>query len=89
MMRLDPAHEEGACQNCGVHVTARFRAVYGDDDDVVHRCLSCDTFGRISEGSAAGLDVHKVDPIDVPNRNRGYRVGANVRADGGEFSDFE
>ena len=84
MMRLDRSDDD-ACRYCGGHVSERFRAVYGDGDDVVHRCLGCDTFGRVSEGSAAGLEVDMADPSEDPNRNRGQRVGAAVRADGGEL----
>lgn len=85
MMRMGRGPEQDSCRSCGAHVTKRFRAVYGDEDDIAHRCLSCDSFGRLSEGSAAGVDVEKPDPADVPNRNRGQRVGPGVRADGGEF----
>ncbi|OYR66248.1 hypothetical protein DJ79_00905 [Halorubrum ezzemoulense] len=75
--------ETAQCRYCDGHVSDRFRAVFGDEDDVAHRCLGCDCFRRISRGSAAGVDVDLVDPAEDPNRNRGQRVGAALRADGG------
>ncbi|WP_225917778.1 DUF7563 family protein [Halobaculum rubrum] len=77
---------ERECQFCGCHVTARFARVFGDENDVAHRCLSCDSTFRVQNGSAAGLDVDHPDPAENPNRNRGPRVGASVRADGGPDS---
>ncbi|MFC7044334.1 hypothetical protein ACFQH6_20550 [Halobacteriaceae archaeon GCM10025711] len=45
------------CENCGAFVTDAFARVFGDQDDVVHRCQSCDTKGRLNQGSAAGIQV--------------------------------
>ena len=87
MMRMDRLDDD-SCRHCSGHVTERFRAVYGDEDDVAHRCLGCDCFRRVSRGSAAGVDVGLPDPIDHPNRNRGQRVDADLRADGGEFDGY-
>ena len=42
------------CEHCGSHVTTDFARTFGDAQHTVHRCLGCDTFGRISSGSAAG-----------------------------------
>jgi len=85
MIRLDRAGDDDSrCLHCGKHVIERFRAVHGDEDDRAHRCLGCDCFRRVSRGSAAGVDVDLVDPIDQPNRLRGQRVDAAARADGGE-----
>ncbi|WP_425601447.1 DUF7563 family protein [Halorubrum salinum] len=84
VIRLDrSSHTERECRNCGGHVTKDFARVHGDENSRVHRCPACDCFRRISRGSAAGVDVDLVDPADQPNRNRGQRVGAAVRADGG------
>lgn len=87
MMRMDRSGGD-ECRHCGGHVSERFRAVHGDEDDVAHRCLGCDCFRRVSRGSAAGVDVDHPDPDDHPNRNRGQRVGAGVRADGGAFDGY-
>jgi hypothetical protein len=67
------------CQNCGAHVSASFRQVYGDENDVCHRCPACDSNRRLAAGSGAGRDVDYPDPADNPNRNRG-----TLTADGGE-----
>jgi hypothetical protein len=75
----------GSCRNCDRHLSDRFRSVFGDQNDVAHRCLGCDSFRRICRGSAAGADIDLVDPADQPNRNRGARVDAAVRTDGGGF----
>ena len=49
------------CLHCGAHVTELFRRVSGDSDDRAHRCNECDSYRRISRGSAAGVDVPIVD----------------------------
>ncbi|MCU4926901.1 hypothetical protein OB905_13080 [Halobacteria archaeon AArc-dxtr1] len=69
MMRLD-SDPVGAkrCQECESHVTPEFRRGYGDQDDVAHRCRRCDTAERLSQGSAAGLEVVLADPLDDPTR---------------------
>lgn len=59
------------CGHCGSHVTDRFRRVYGDRDDQAQRCPECDSWSRISEGSAAGLDVPTPDPQEHPGRSGG------------------
>ncbi|WP_224333091.1 DUF7563 family protein [Haloprofundus halobius] len=64
---------ERRCLNCGGHVTEQFCRVFGDLDDRVHRCPSCDNGNRISRGSAAGLDVNLRDPQDAPRRLGGER----------------
>ncbi|WP_284013258.1 DUF7563 family protein [Halobaculum litoreum] len=80
---LDTGAGNSECQFCGRHVTRRFARVFGDEDDVAHRCLACDSTFRVQNGSAAGLDAEHPDPAENPNRNRGPRVGAPVRTDGG------
>ena len=84
MMHVVRDRPEGqtTCACCGTHVSDDFRRVFGDEDDVAHRCLACDSRPRIQRGSAAGAAVDLPDPQDHPNRNRGPRVGA--RTDGGE-----
>lgn len=44
------------CQNCGNSVTPRFARVFGDNQDVVHRCLDCANFREVQDGAAAGYD---------------------------------
>ncbi|QCC47545.1 DUF7563 family protein [Halobellus limi] len=84
MMHVVRDRPEGqtACACCGAHVTDDFRRVFGDENDVAHRCLACDCRARIQRGSAAGTIVDLPDPQDHPNRNRGRRVHA--RTDGGD-----
>ncbi|WP_445668782.1 DUF7563 family protein [Natronoarchaeum rubrum] len=57
------------CLHCEGHVSGDFRRVYGDEDDQAHRCPRCDTWVRIFEGSAAGLDVRTPDPETSPGRH--------------------
>jgi len=52
-----PSVDNSTCNHCGAHITDRFHRVFGDDDDRAHRCGNCDTFARLSRGSAAGIDV--------------------------------
>ncbi|WP_224332865.1 DUF7563 family protein [Haloprofundus halobius] len=70
---LDQSHDERHCQSCGSKVSESFRRVFGDDDDVAHRCRRCDSDRRIGKGSAAGQNV------DVPERSEPGRHGANGR----------
>ena len=96
MMRLDVEADPSHCLNCGAHVTPEFRRGYGDDRNRVHRCPDCDTYTRLSSGSAAGKDVAIADPLDDPTRfNECYddlpahvqavcRDGPTVATDGGE-----
>jgi len=59
------------CEHCGAHVTAAFARTHGDNDDEAHRCPDCDSWVRISAGSAAGLDVPTPDPQQQPGRSGG------------------
>ena len=86
---MTPHSEKGVCQKCGGHVSKAFRRVHGDQDDVAHRCLTCDTRKRIQNGTAAGLESNRVDPLDQPGRYRygGEETPERVTAlltDGGE-----
>ena len=69
------------CQHCGTDVTHQYARVFGDQDDVVHRCPSCDSTHRRWHGSSAGTNVDYPDPIEQPNRNRGYRVDETTDAE--------
>lgn len=62
---VDPRHR---CQFCDGHVTKQFARIYGDQDDQLHRCPSCDTNARLSRGSGAGLEVDIPDPQEHPGR---------------------
>ncbi|WP_226039017.1 hypothetical protein [Natrinema sp. DC36] len=66
-----PSVDNSTCRNCGAHITDRFRRVFGDDDDRAHRCGDCDTYARLSRGSAAGVDVSIPDPETAPGRHGG------------------
>ncbi|WP_377076859.1 DUF7563 family protein [Natronoarchaeum sp. GCM10025703] len=62
VLKLVDSDESPTCRNCGAHVSADFRRVYGDESDTVHRCRDCDTMRRLTRGSAAGLDLNIPDP---------------------------
>ncbi|AOP12862.1 small CPxCG-related zinc finger protein [Natrialba magadii ATCC 43099] len=66
-----PPADRSSCEYCGAHVTDRFRRVFGDDDDRAHRCNECDSYRRLSRGSAAGKDVETPDPETSPGRHGG------------------
>ncbi|UHQ95048.1 DUF7563 family protein [Haloterrigena alkaliphila] len=59
------------CEHCGEHVSERFCRVYGDNRDRAHRCSECDTYRRLTRGSAAGIDVSIPDPETSPGRHGG------------------
>jgi predicted SprT family Zn-dependent metalloprotease len=42
------------CRNCGGHVTARFRRVFGDNDGEVWGCRECMGSTEIVNGGPAG-----------------------------------
>ncbi len=62
--------DERRCQHCNEHVPQNFRRVYGDKHDIAHRCFACDSYIRISQGTAAGLSVHVPDPDQYSYRRR-------------------
>lgn len=41
------------CQACGAHVTLSFRQGYGDENDLVFGCPSCETFRDLGDGRSA------------------------------------
>ncbi|ELY48077.1 DUF7563 family protein [Natronorubrum sulfidifaciens] len=67
---LQSSTADSSCRHCGAHVSDRFSRVFGDDDRV-HRCSECDTYARLSRGSAAGVDVRIPDPETSPGRHGG------------------
>ncbi|WP_089789667.1 DUF7563 family protein [Natronobacterium haloterrestre] len=62
---------DSRCQHCDSHVTDRFARVFGDDRDRAHRCPECDSYRRLTRGSAAGKDVDIPDPETSPGRHGG------------------
>ena len=54
--------ESTTCRHCESFVTDRFSRVYGDNSDRVHRCPECDTYRRLTRGSAAGKTLSIPDP---------------------------
>lgn len=68
MQRWGVEQDTQRCLECGSHVTPDFRRSHGDGRDRAHRCLQCDTFERVSHGSAAGKDIGLADPLDDPTR---------------------
>ena len=86
-MNWPASRSEGRrCQFCDSHVTSDFARTFGDANNVAHRCLKCDTFGRVAGGSAAGRDVSRPDP----QTTRGHPVDLDVPVpvtDGGDEAD--
>ncbi|WP_309138789.1 DUF7563 family protein [Haloterrigena gelatinilytica] len=66
-----PTDTESTCDHCGAHVSDQFCRVYGDNGDRAHRCGECDTYARLSRGSAIGKDVAIPDPETSPGRHGG------------------
>jgi RNase P subunit RPR2 len=69
--RLATDQDRRSCRHCDSYVTDEFRRVFGDDSNTAHRCLDCDTFARVSQGSAAGLSVTTPDPETSKGRHGG------------------
>lgn len=46
------------CQNCGAHVSGRFRRVFGDNADRVWTCPECGPNADRSRGAGALEDPH-------------------------------
>lgn len=94
MMRLNVETDPGRCLRCGSHVTPEFRRANGDQNDRAHRCYTCDTTERIGDGTAAGQESEKVDPLEDPTRfqptfedlpEQVKAVCRQVATDGGEI----
>jgi len=68
---LFSAADKSTCRYCDSRVSKDFRRTFGDDDDRAHRCSECDTYARLTRGSAAGLDVNVPDPETSPGRHGG------------------
>ena len=66
-----PAATGTRCRYCRSHVSDQFARVFGDNDDVPHRCTECDTETRLSYGSGAGLDPDIPDPQIAEGRHGG------------------
>ncbi|MFP8954525.1 hypothetical protein ACLI4Z_16385 [Natrialbaceae archaeon A-arb3/5] len=66
-----PSVDNSTCRHCGEHVTNRFCRVFGDGSDRAHRCGECDTYARLSRGSAAGITVEIPDPETSAGRHGG------------------
>ena len=56
-VEISPPADSSHCQNSGAYVTDPFGRVFGDQDDVAHRCGECDSYRRLIRGSAAGVNV--------------------------------
>ena len=70
-VEIDAGADPSECRHCGRYVTDQFRRVYGDNDDVVHRCGECDSYRRLTRGSAAGVPVSIPDPEVVGGHHGG------------------
>ncbi|WP_225306780.1 DUF7563 family protein [Haloarcula hispanica] len=64
--------EAKTCQNCGSHVSRKFRRIFGDRENVAHRCYDCDSNTRLYRGSAAGKDVDRADPRNRDRQSADY-----------------
>lgn len=73
------AEDKTECRFCGESVSKDFRRVFGDQDDVAHRCRECDVFSRLQRGSAAAQQVKIPDPQE--NAQKHHHLTAI--ADGG------
>ncbi|RQH03426.1 DUF7563 family protein [Natrarchaeobius oligotrophus] len=62
---------KSTCQHWGTHVTEQLARVFGDDRDRAHHCGKCDSYARLSRGSAAGLEVSIPDPETSEGRHGG------------------
>ena len=82
--RLDAAENRFKCRFCDSHVSDDFRRTLGDEDNVAHRCLACDSCLRIQAGSAAGKNVDYPDPADEPSRDRGPSASSTLSEGGVE-----
>ncbi|MGB9931124.1 DUF7563 family protein [Haloarcula amylolytica] len=60
------------CQNCGSHVSRKFRRIFGDRENVAHRCYDCDSNTRLYRGSAAEKDVDRADPRNRDRQSADY-----------------
>ncbi|WP_238479685.1 DUF7563 family protein [Natranaeroarchaeum sulfidigenes] len=59
------------CRCCGSKTTQNDRRLYGDNNDILHRCRKCDTSERLRRGSGAGVNVDLLDdPLEEPQRYR-------------------
>lgn len=60
------------CRRCGSAVSERFASVFGDNDDIIHRCLDCSTMSRLSEGAGAGQnsEIGSGDGEEPPSSSR-------------------
>lgn len=43
------------CENCDSYVSERFRAVFGDNDGLVHACRECESQTDILNGEGANV----------------------------------
>ncbi|MCU4744285.1 DUF7563 family protein [Natronoglomus mannanivorans] len=66
-----PSVDNSTCRHCGAHVTDQFCRVFGDNRHRAHRCGECDSYRRLSRGSAAGEDVAVPDPETSEGRHGG------------------
>ncbi|ELY46167.1 DUF7563 family protein [Natronorubrum tibetense] len=57
-----PSVDNSTCKHCGAYVSDQFCRVYGDNNDRAHRCGDCDSYRRLTRGSAAGVAVTIPDP---------------------------
>lgn len=80
MDRLTGASENRRCGNCDAPVTEGFRRVYGAVSGEAERCPKCDTWRRLSRGSAAGRDVGVPDPEVSVGRHGGVPAAETGRA---------
>lgn len=50
--RWDPGgFDRNCCRNCGTKVTPQFTRVFGDDNNIIHRCPECASYRELGTGA--------------------------------------
>jgi len=53
------------CVTCGSHVTEQFARVFGDNSDVVRRCIECSRAADLDESPGAGDRDRPVGELEI------------------------
>jgi len=59
----DDEFDRDQCQNCGSHVSERFRRVCGDNDNIAHACAECNPKNGNFPHKVAGLDTEGIPVV--------------------------
>lgn len=55
--------DKDQCQNCGAHVSKRFRRVRGDNNDIAHACRECAPRNHEYPYAVAGVSTESIPVI--------------------------